>query len=78
MLSKILSFEYVFKVGSEVAWAALTAAVAVAAPIIAGADLSVVLADPKTWLIALAVACGRAAGVAAMVALRSAVSRLFA
>ena len=78
MLSKILNFEYVFKTGTEIAWAALVAAVAVAAPIIAGADLATVLADPKTYLIALAVAAGRAAGVAALNALRAAIGALFA
>lgn len=78
MLSKILNFDYAFKTGSEIAWAALVAAVAFVAPVIAGADLATVMADPKTYLIALAAGAGRAAGVAAMNALRAAIGKLLA
>lgn len=76
MLSKILTFEYAFKTGTEIAWAGLVGAVAVAAPIILGADLATVLADPKTWLLALASAAARAAGVAALNAARAALGKL--
>lgn len=78
MISKILNFEYVFKVGTEIAWAGLVAGVAVAAQIIAGTDLATVLADPGTYVVALLVAAGRAAGVAALNALRAAIAAVLA
>lgn len=78
MLSKIINFEYAFKVGQEIAWAALVAGVVTAAQVVSGADLASVLADPGTWLVSLAGAVGRAAGVAAMNALRAALARILA
>lgn len=77
MLSKILTFEYVFKTGSEIAWAVLIAVVSTATPIILGSDLATVMADPKTWAMALGAACARAGWVAFMVAVRAVAGRLF-
>lgn len=78
MLSKILNFEYAFRLGAEIVWAVVIAVVVAVAPLITGTSIDTILADPETYVRALAGAAARAAAVAFMVALRAALGKVWA
>lgn len=75
MLTKLANFEYVWHVGQEIAWAVAAAVIVAVLPIIAGADVDAILADPKTWLQMLGAASVRAALAGFLLAIRGILQR---
>lgn len=65
-----MNFQYTFKWGSEIFWAVVVAIAVAIVPILVGADADAILADPKTWLVALAAAAARAAVAGAILAVQ--------
>ena len=71
-----LNFEYVFRWGQELFWAVVIAVAVVVVPILGGADVDAIFADPQTWLSMLGAAAARAAVAGLLLAVQGFLRRL--
>jgi hypothetical protein len=71
-----MNFTYVFQWGQEIFWAVVIAVAVAVVPLLAGADVDAIFADPKGWLTVLAAAAARSAVAGMILAVQGLLRRL--